>query len=136
MAEFKGYLLASGGEPFPLKYMNYESYSTIPNSREEIKAERDDNTRDLTRITAQGHKSSFSFSTRPNLHLAEVEEIMNWLKTHWIELERKINLEYWNNEELTYKTADFYLGDVTWEIVKISGNDIVYKEAKLNFVEY
>lgn len=60
MANFEGYLFKSGSDIFPHQYINYESYSTLPNSREEIKAYRDDNTRDLTRVTASGTKSSFS----------------------------------------------------------------------------
>ena len=137
MANFEGYLFKSGSDIFPHQYINYESYSTLPNSREEIKAYRDDNTRDLTRVTASGTKSSFSFKTRPNLHLTDVEEILKFFTSHESSaLERKIELTYWNNESLEYKTSNFYRADITFEIKQITDNDIIYNEAEISLVEY
>ncbi len=137
MAKFEGYLFKSGNDIFPHEYIAYETYSTLPNSREEIKAYRDDNTRDLTRITASGTKSSFSFNTRPNLHLADVEKILEFFTSHESSaLERKINLTYWNNESLEYKTSDFYRADITFDIKQITDSDIIYKEATISLVEY
>ena len=137
MANFEGYLFKSGNDIFPHEYIVYESYSTLPNSREEIKAYRDDNTRNLTRVTAQGTKSSFSFKTRPYLHLADVEKILEFFTSHESSsLERKINLTYWNNENLEYKTADFYRADITFTIKKITDDDIIYNEAEISLVEY
>lgn len=137
MATFKGYLFKSGNEPFPHQYINYDSYDTLPNSREEIKAYRDDNTRNLTRVTAEGHKSSFSFKTRPGLHLDEVNDIKSWFDRHITNTnERKLNIEYWNNEELTYKTGDFYCADIKYSIRSITDDDIIYKEFEVSFVEY
>lgn len=136
-AEFRGYLFQSGSDPFPHNLIVYDSYTTLPNSREEIKAYRDDNTRDLTRITSEGHKSSFSFKTRKNLHLADIELMNDWFKTHIdLELERKINIEYWNMEELEYKTADFYVADIKYPIRQITDNDIIFDEFEVHFVEY
>ena len=137
MADFRGYLFQSGGEPFPHNLIVYESYTTLPNSREEIKAYRDDNTRDLTRITSEGHKSSFNFKTRKNLHLADIETMKAWFDAHISNtLERKLSIEYWNNEELTYKTADFYCADIKYPIRQITENDIIYDEFEVYFVEY
>lgn len=137
MTNFEGYLFKSGNDIFPHQYINYESYSTLPNSREEIKAYRDDNTRDLTRVTASGTKSSFSFKTRPNLHLTDIEEILKFFTSHESSaLERKIELTYWNNESLEYKTSNFYRADITFEIKQITDNDIIYNEAEISLVEY
>lgn len=137
MASFEGYLFKSGGDIFPHQYINYESYSTLPNSREEIKAYRDDNTRDLTRVTASGTKSSFSFKTRPNLHLEDIRTILEFFTSHESSaLERKIELTYWNNESLEYKTSNFYRADITFEIKQITDNDIIYNEAEISLVEY
>lgn len=137
MATFKGYLFKAGNTIFPHQYIQYESYSTLPNSREEIKAYRDDNTRNLTRVTATGHKSSMSFKTRPYLHLADIEAILKFFKDNESNAtERKITLEYWNNEDLEYKTSDFYRADITFEIMKITEDDIIYKEAEISLIEY
>ena len=44
---WQGFLFKAtqSGDVFPDKYINYESYDTTPNQREEIKAYRDDNSR-------------------------------------------------------------------------------------------
>ena len=137
MANFEGYLFKSGNDIFPHQYINYESYSTLPNSREEIKAYRDDNTRDLTRVTASGTKSSFSFKTRPNLHLDDIRAVLDFFtRNESSALERKIELTYWNNESLEYKTSNFYRADITFEIKQITDNDIIYNEAEISLVEY
>ena len=137
MANFKGYLFSANGNPFPNKYIQYDTYSTLPNSREEIKAYRDDNTRDLVRVTAEGHKSSMSFKTRPDLHLVDVEEIIKFFTDNESDAkERKITLEYWNNETFEYLTSDFYRPDINFTIKKITENDIIYNEFEISLVEY
>ena len=122
-----------------MKYINYESWNSTPKQREEIKAYRDDNTRNLTRITAEGMKSVFAFETRGNIHLDEKIEIQNFFTsaesdTH----QRKINLEYWNDETNQYEIADFYRPDIQFPIRKIiqETNDIIYGSMKFDFVEY
>jgi hypothetical protein len=136
---FKGYLLKVANKDivFPHEYIQLGTWESTPNQREEIKAYRDDNTRNLTRVTAQGTKTAFSFTTRPNLHLTEKQEIQEFFtKNEEIALERKIKLEYWNDEENTYKTGYFYRPDINFPIKKITENDIIYGELKLEFVEY
>lgn len=139
MSNFRGYLLkaTANNKIFPQKYIALESYSSEPNHREEIKAYRDDNTRDLTRITAEGTKTSISFTTRNNLHLAEKEEIQKFFTSaESVALERKITLEYWNDEENIYKTGVFYRPDIKFQIKQIMEDDIVYKEITISLVEY
>ena len=47
MSDFKGFLLKnSSGETLD-RYIQFDTYSSTPNQREEINAYRDDNTRDL-----------------------------------------------------------------------------------------
>lgn len=138
-SNFRGYLLKSTktGQIFPLKYINFESWSSTPKQREEIKAYRDDNTRNLTRITAEGMKSVFAFETRAKLHLAEKMEIQEFFTNGESDAhQRKINLEYWNDETNSYLTADFYRPDTTFPIVRVTEDDIIYGSLKFEFVEY
>lgn len=139
MADFRGYLLkgVNSGEVFPHQYINYESWSSTPKQREEIKAYRDENSRDLTRITAAGRKSVFQFDLRPKLHLANIEEILYWFYHAEVDSDqRKMFLEYWNEEDLQYKQGYFYRPDLKFPIKQILPNDIIYKEMTINFVEY
>lgn len=147
MSNFKGYLLKAikTNKIFPLKYINYGSWSSTPKQREELKAYRDDNTRDLTRVTAEGTKSVFSFTTRTNLHLDEKMEIQKFFtdaeeNTDEAHLQRKVQLQYWNEETNQYETAYFYRPDLQFPILLVidKGNDsdIIYGGLKLDFVEY
>lgn len=146
MANFKGYLIKATktGEKFPLKYINFESWSSTPKQREELKAYRDDNTRNLTRVTAEGMKSVFSFETRPKLHLADKIAIQEFFTNAEADDEahhqRKVNLEYWNDETNSYLTGDFYRPDVQFPVMKVIDNgdnsDIIYGSLKFEFVEY
>ena len=122
---------------FPDRYIALESWDSTPNQREEIKAYRDDNTRDLTRITAQGKKSVFSFKTRKYLHLADKMEIQKFFTDSETDPnQRKIQLTYWNEEDNAYKTSYFYRPNMKFKIYKISDSDIIYDEMSFELIEY
>lgn len=145
MASFKGYLFkktvtrgtSEVDVPFPNKYIALESWESTPNQREEIKAYRDDNTRNLTRITAQGRKSKITFKTRKKLHLAEKKEIQQFFTSSEVDADqRKIKLTFWNDESNSYKTGFFYRPNMTFKIYKITDNDIIYDEMSFELIEY
>ena len=78
-----------------------------------------------------------SFKTRPHLHLVEVEEIIKFFTDNESDAkERKITLEYWNNETFEYLTSDFYRADINYTIEKITEDDIIYNEFEISLVEY
>ena len=147
---FEGYLLAgisSSGNTtrFPAQYIVTESYNSTPNQREEIKAYRDDNTRDLTRITAIGRKSIISFDTIDGLNLKEKMQIQAFFKNCLVDtaisgekfnLQRKIKLKFWDDENNKYKEGIFYLPDIVYTIDEYTHNDIIYKSIHFEFVEY
>lgn len=134
---FQGYLLKSGNDIFPHKYIDYSSWESTPNQREEIKAYRDDNTRNLTRVTAAGRKTAITFKTRDNLTLAEKMEIQNFFTSHETNAaERKVPLTFWNDESNSYKTGYFYRPNTKFQIKSISGKDITYAAIQIDLVEY
>lgn len=138
MPTFKGYLLKSNvsGE-FPNKYIKYESWQSNPNQREEIKAYRDENRRDLHRVTAEGRKTALSFEIRDNLHLAEVNEIKLWFANACSNAdERKMDLEIWDDDNLAYKTITVYQANPKFKIKKITDDDIIYLGRTVDLVEY
>lgn len=139
MANWRGYFIRATktNEVFPMTYIQWESYSTTPNQREELKAYRDENTRNLIRVTAAGKKTVFSFKTRNNLHLADREAIQNFFNRGESNNEqRRIPLEYWDDEKLTYQTGDFYRPNTPFTIKRVTSDDIIYKEMTLEFIEY
>lgn len=128
---------AKDGTEFPMKYIQETSWSSTPKAREELKAYRDDNTRNLTRVTATGHKSSFSFSTRENLHLKDKKKIQKYFTNNESNSEqRKIQLIYWNDENNEYETAYFYRPDIEFPIKYVTDSDIVYDSFTVEFIEY
>lgn len=140
---FEGYLFAvcdanfTVRKVFPNKYIQYSSWTSTPNQREEIKAYRDDNTRNLTRITAEGKKSVFSFKVRSNLHLAEKVEIQKIFTDYEVDAaQRKVNIKFWDDEKNEYKTGTFYRPNMQFPIVKITDNDIIYGELTIECIEY
>ena len=137
--EFKGYLLRATATNtiFPNNYILLESWSSTPNQREEIKAYREENTRDLHRITAAGKKSKWSFSTKPKIHLADKIKIQEFFTQAEINAdERKVELEFWNDETNQYEIGYFYRPDTEFPIYKITENDIIYNSLKITGVEY
>jgi hypothetical protein len=140
---FEGYLLAAcdvnftARRVFPNKYIQYNSWSSTPNQREEIKAYRDDNTRNLTRVTAAGKKSVFSFKVRSPLHLDDKIEIQKFFTDFELDKEqRKINLRFWDDEHNEYKTGTFYRPNMQFPIIKITDDDIIYGELTIECIEY
>ena len=139
MDNFKGILLyrTADNKPFPQQYIEMGSWSSNPDQREEIRAYRDDNTRALTRITAQGRKSIFSFATRNNLHLKDKIAIQNWFTEKEVNsTERKIQLTFWNEETNNYDTGYFYRPNMEFKIKSIIGNDTIDDSMQFDFVEY
>ena len=136
---FNGYLMKAvkTNAIFPHKYIAIESYRTKPNIREEIDSYRDDNTRNLTRITAEGEKTTITFAVMDNLHLADMSAILKWFTDAEVDhKERKIQIEYWNDEDLTYKTGYFYRTDIDFIKKTITPTDIIYKSFEIKLVEY
>lgn len=138
-ANWKGYYFkaTNASTPFPLQYIAEGSWESTPKQREELKAYRDDNTRELTRVTAEGEKSAFQFKVRENLHLKDIEDILNYFYNHETsQKERKIQLEYWCEEFLDYRTGYFYRPNMKFKNKKALTDDIVFDELELTFIEY
>ena len=141
---FAGYLLKSGNDVFPHQYIELGSYESTPDQREEIKAERDDNSRDLIRVTAAGMKTSIHFKTRDNLTYTEKEAICNWFYSHETDhKERKISITFWNDDPYNattrtadYETAYFYRPNLKFSIKRIEGNNIIYGALEIDLIEY
>lgn len=138
MSNWNGYFIKATktNTIFPMKWIVVDSYETIPNAREEIKAYRDENTRNLTRVTASGHKTSLKFTVRP-LHLADKIKVQKFFTDNESNAnQRKIQLQYWNDEDNVYKTAYFYRPDITFKIKQTTKNDIKYDSFDIDLIEY
>ena len=139
---FNGYLIKAvkTGAILPLQYIEWSSYKITPNQREEIKAYRDDNTRNLTRITASGKKTAIEMKLRA-MWLEDMMEFQAWLNnaienTAEAMEQRKVELEIYDTENNVYKSSYFYVPNIEYNILKITNTSIKYKSQTLKFIEY
>lgn len=122
---------------FPMKYIAYNGYKVNPNVREEIKAYRDDNTRNLTRVTAQGTKTGISMDMLGGLHNSEKQEVVNWFTDHEIDsLQRKITMLYYDIDSDTYKTGTFYRSDTEYTVLYTTATDVIWDAFTIELAEY
>lgn len=141
---FKGYLIrgikmvnnVKTYTIFPNRFIEFDTYSSNPKQREEIKAYRDDNTRELYRVTAEGKKSKITFTVRP-LHLSEKMALQNFFYDHETDhVQRKVWIEYWNDDGNNYAEGYFYRPNMEFAINHVGEDDIKYKELKMELIEY
>lgn len=135
---FKGYLLKfpKTGKKFPQKYIDKEKYKCTPLQRTEIKADRDDNNL-LKRITSPNHKTSIELTTYDGLHLSQWAEIRNIIFGAMMNYDqRKLQVEYWDDEKLAYRKMTAYIPDITYVPKKITSDDIIYTPITIQFIEY
>lgn len=136
--DFKGYLIKSvkTGEEFPHEYIVWEGWESNDNQREYIKAYRDDNSRDIHLVQANGRKSALTINLRDNLHLKDVRRIRKWFQDaeddHDI---RSIEIKYWDSDLLKYRQIKCYQANPKFKIKKITDNDIIYLGRTVDFVE-
>lgn len=139
-SQWAGYLFkaikGSASEIFPHHYIQFDSWDSSPKQREEVKAWRDDYTRELFRVTANGQMSTFSFKIRPNLHEADIVAIYDFFERFELDqTQRNIQIEYWNNESHSYSQGIFYRPNPKFQIRRITPTDIIYKEQTIEFVQ-
>lgn len=122
---------------FPMKYVAQNGVHINPNVREEIKAYRDDNTRNLTRVTAAGTKTSISIDMLGGLNNAKKQEILGWFTSHETDaLQRKITLLYYDADSNSYTTGTFYRADTEYSAIRTTANDVIWDAFTIDLVEY
>ncbi len=137
MSSFNGYLIIfpKANKNFPHRLIEKGSYESTPLQRTEIKSYRDSNNL-LHRTISPNYKSKVTFTTIP-LDLAELKEIITIINSAFISRQqRKLKVTYWDEELLSYRTMTAYMPDITYQINKITSNDIKYQGVTFTFIEY
>lgn len=135
--DWKGYLLKFGTVEVPLSYIKMdEGNEQTPNQREEIKAERDDYTRKLTRVTADGMITKQSYVFR-SMNIKERRALNAVMKQGLVnEKQRKYHVTYWNDENLRYEEGDVYIPDITFKRKEANEKTLIYHEFTMNLIGY
>lgn len=138
MAQFKGYLIRfpKNNLKFPHNLIAKESYQATPLQRTEIKAYRDSNNL-LRRVTSPNNKTKITFNTIDGLTLTQMQSIRNILNGAMSNSQqRKLNVEYWDDELLAYRTMTAYIPDITYTPKIITADNIKYSAVTFTFIEY
>jgi len=137
---YSGYLIKIGGSngvDLPMKYIKAESYKSTPDQRMEVKATRD-TTGVLHRNTVVHKASKIEFETPPitNSDVSALNTIFSNAYTD--ALQRKLTIQFYDEETDSYREADCYMPDVQYTIYRIDNvkNIIYYNPIRFAFIEY
>ena len=137
---YNGYLIKIGGAngtPLPFKYIKVDGYNITPNQRMETEAKRA--VTGLLHRTTVAHTSSKIEFTTPYMTNMDMDAMMTMFRNAWTNaIERKLTIQYYDNETNSYKEAEVYMPDIKYEIDHIDNvhNIITYKETRVAFIEY
>lgn len=132
---FAGYLIKKEAAELSMKYIKAESYTSTPDQRMDLSADRD--TTGLLHRDVVAHKPMKIEFTTPYITNEDVAEL-NTFFGFADNLERKVTLEYYDQETDSYKTGTFYVPDINYIIynVNISNDTILYQPIRYAFIEY
>ena len=137
---FSGYLIKLKGgtaEELPMKYIGIESYSCTPDQRMESQATRA--TTGLLHRTTVAHKPvKIEFETPPMTN-KDISALNTLIQGHFTDaLQRKLTIEFYNNETDSYRDATVYMPDTQYKISRIdkTNNIIYYDKVRYAFIEY
>lgn len=132
---YNGYLLRVGDYTIPEKYIGEGTYTISPNKRLDQDSYRDADgilKRNALRHTA----SAIEFETG-SLYENEMDELMENIQRNFKNYyERNVDCSYYDPENRTYKTGEFYIPDIDFSIKGKNNGSLIYGPTKFSFVEY
>ena len=131
---FYGYLIQIGSTPLDMKYMKAESYKITPAQRMETEAKRSADGI-LHRATVAHMPVKIEFET-PIMTNTDIDALTTIFSSAFSNTERKINIQYYDPSSNTYKTAECYMPDSQYKIMRVDGNVIYYDSIRFAFIEY
>lgn len=135
---FDGGLLYLGGSTnLPLSYVKPESYTVVPNRRQDLDSTRNANGK-LLRNVLEHTASTITIQTVP-LDNTQLGALMTLIRNNYTsESEKKITLRYYCPDLDSYKTGNFYIPDVEYPIASVNTvkNIIEYNPITFEFIEY
>ena len=137
---YNGYLIKLGGSAgteLPLKYISLGSYKSTPNQRMESKATRSV-TGLLHRTTVEHKATKIEFET-PYIDNHDLQTLNNMIQNAFTNnLERKLTINYYDQETDSYRDAVCYMPDVNYTIARIDSNTntVYYDSVRYAFIEY
>lgn len=136
---FDGTLIKLGGNTnLPLSYVKPESYTVVPNRRQDLDSTRTTSGH-LQRNVVEHYASTITLETVENMTNAQMSALMSLIRSKYSsEREKKITLRYYVPDLDTYQTGTFYVPDVEFPIkrVDVPNRKIYYNPVTIEFIEY
>lgn len=138
--KFQGWLIKFGGVQLPNSFLLADGWESTPNQRIELDAYRDARVY-LHRETAADFKTKLKLNLR-EMTLVEREAFDNVIGLATLSIsdkrERKVAVQYWNDEDLDYAYGEFYITDTTYVAHKVDEEkcDIKYNPFSMTLIEY
>lgn len=132
-----GLLYLGGSIKLPHSYIKPESYTIVPNRRQDLDSTRNANGV-LVRNVLEHTATTINIQTVP-LNNTQLAALMSLLRNNYSsQQEKKIRLRYYCPDLDDYKTGDFYVPDVEYPIAYVPAgkNTIEYNPITLEFIEY
>lgn len=128
---FNGYFIRKDGIPFPSAFIAEGGYSVTPNRRTD-KNSFIDGTGELKRTIYPTRRSTATIKLIDGLTDAEVTSIQSFFPNR-----DNVTLEYWNKESNAYKTATFYVPDITFVVDYLDKNSLpIYLGFDIELIAY
>nr|DAE15391.1 MAG TPA: hypothetical protein [Siphoviridae sp. ctdcr45] len=130
---YQGYLIKVGNTVFPMKYIRAETYKCTPNQRIDQDSDSDA-TGMLHRNVLPHTRTKIEFETPQMLRGADVLAISTLLGLSGSR--RDVTITYWDHESQSYKTGKCYVPDISYQLMRNTGSDLVYMPIRYAFIEY
>ena len=134
---YAGYLIKVGGANgtvFPMKYIRVETYKCTPNQRIDQGSDSDA-AGELHRTVLPHTRTKIEFETPQMLRGADVAAISSLLGLAGSR-SRDVTIQYWDHESQSYKVGKCYVPDIAYQIMRPTGDDLIYMPIRYAFIEY
>lgn len=129
---FQGYLIKVGNYTIPLQFMKLESYTSMPDQRQDLDSYRDADGY-LHRNVLPHTATKIEFET-PYMRRSDMQALIQGIRSNFTSnLARSCTVTYYDDETDEYKTGTFYMpGTIEFQWY----NKEIYAPSRFAFIEY
>lgn len=131
---YNGYLIRVGDYTIPMDYIKYDTYS-VTNHGQDLEAYNDANG-DLHREALDNFIPKVEFNTIMLTNKKMNDLLSNIRRNYTNTVEKKLSASIYIPEYDAYVSQSVYMPDITFQIYKIDGNEILYNTTRLAFIGY
>lgn len=138
--KFEGWLIKFGNVQLPNSFLLADGWESTPNQRIDLDAYRDADIL-LHRETSSNYKTKLKLNIR-EMSLTERIAFDNVIGLATLSIndqrQRKVAVNYWNDEILEYAYGEFYITDTTYVIHNVDEEecDLEYNPFSMTLIEY